>query len=229
VRGGLFRFDPAVQLFTRIVAVEPDLPGNRLNDATTDADGGVWFGSMDDHEQQSTGRIYRYANGQVSDSGLAPVCITNGPALSPDGQTLYHTDTLGLCIMASALGPDHVPRNTRIFARIEDGAGYPDGPVVDSEGCVWTGLFAGWALRRYNPAGELLTTVRLPVANITKLAFGGADLKTAYVTTARKGLSAAELSSQPDAGNLFSFRVDVAGLPHIPAQALATHPPFSQG
>jgi D-xylonolactonase len=213
IQGGLYRFSPDAQSFRLITPVERSEPGNRLNDATTDADGAIWFGSMDDAEVQDTGCIYRYANGVLTTSGLAPVCITNGPALSPDGATLYHTDTLGRRIMASSLGADHMPRNTRVFATIEDGAGYPDGPTVDSEGCVWTGLFAGWAARRYAPDGTLLDTVKFPVANVTKLAFGGADLKTVYATTARKGLSEAELAAQPNAGDLFSFRVDVAGLP----------------
>ncbi len=212
VRGGLFRFDPSAGQFLKIIPVESGLPGNRLNDATTDASGAVWFGSMDDAEKQLSGRIYRYGGGHVLDSGLAPVCITNGPALSPDGATLYHTDTLGRRILASRLGADGVPCDTRLFATIEDGAGYPDGPTVDSEGCVWTGLFGGWSARRYDPFGHLIDTVKFPVANITKIAFGGADLRTAFVTTARKGLSAAELAAQPLAGALFSFQADTAGI-----------------
>lgn len=220
VRGGLYRFDPVAQRFSLLQPVERDVPGNRLNDATTDATGAVWFGSMDDAEVEDSGRIYRYADGRVLDSGLAPLCITNGPALAPDGRTLYHTDTLGRRIFASTLGSDGMPRDTRLFAGIEEGAGYPDGPTVDSEGCVWTGLFAGWSLRRYDPRGRLVATVRLPVANVTKLAFGGADLRTAYVTTARKGLSSAELAAQPAAGDLFTFNVDAPGLPLTAAQAL---------
>jgi sugar lactone lactonase YvrE len=167
---------------------------------------------MDDAEEQLSGRIYRYADGHVADSGLAPVCITNGPALSPDGKTLYHTDTLGRRILASKLGADGVPRDTRLFAVIEDGAGYPDGPTVDSEGCVWTGLFGGWSVRRYDPSGRLIETVGFPVANVTKIAFGGADLRTAFATTARKGLGATELAAQPLAGSLFSFPVATPGL-----------------
>src|SRR5205085_929353 len=93
----------------------------------------------------------------------------------------------------------------RVFARIEPGAGYPDGPSVDSEGCLWTGLFAGWAARRYDPDGKVMASVAFPCANITKLCFGGPDLKTAYATTARKGLSASELANQPLAGGLFAF------------------------
>jgi xylono-1,5-lactonase len=212
VRGGLFRFEPSTGQFLKVLPVEQEIPGNRLNDATTDASGAVWFGSMDDAEEQLSGRIYRYVDGRMADSGLAPVCITNGPALSPDGATLYHIDTLGRRILASKLGADGVPRDTQLFVAIEDGAGYPDGPTVDSEGCVWIGLFGGWAARRYDPLGRQIDTVKFPVANITKIAFGGADLRMAFATTARKGLGVAELAAQPLAGSLFSFQVHTPGL-----------------
>lgn len=212
IRGGLYRFDTRAGDFTLLTKVEASLPGNRLNDATVDRHGSIWFGSMDDSEERDSGFIYRYARGAITDSGLPPVSITNGPALSPDGRTLYHTDTLGRRIHASSLDSSSIPRETRLFATVEEGAGYPDGPTVDSEGCVWTGLFAGWAARRYAPDGKLIATIRFPVANVTKIAFGGADLKTVFATTARKGLGSAELAAQPDAGDLFSFRVDVPGV-----------------
>jgi xylono-1,5-lactonase len=96
---------------------------------------------------------------------------------------------------------------------IEDGAGYPDGPTVDSDGCLWTGLFAGWAVRRYSPKGELLMDVRFPCANVTKIAFAGDDLRTVYATTAWKGLDAKARAAQPLAGALFRFEVDVPGQP----------------
>jgi D-xylonolactonase len=140
-------------------------------------------------------------------------CITNGPTTSPDGRTLYHTDTLKKVIYAFDVSPAGDLANKRVFVTIEDGAGYPDGPVADAAGCVWTGLFAGSAVRRYSPKGELLETVRFPVANITKIAFGGADLRTVYATTAWKGLSPAERAAQPLAGALFRFTVDTPGLP----------------
>jgi sugar lactone lactonase YvrE len=100
--------------------------------------------------------------------------------------------------------------NKREFVRIEEGAGYPDGPTVDAEGCVWTGLFGGWAARRYAPDGVLLTAVPFPVANVTKLALDGT---TAYATTAWKGLDAASRAAQPLAGGLFCFDVETPGLP----------------
>ncbi|MBC2667298.1 SMP-30/gluconolactonase/LRE family protein [Novosphingobium flavum] len=209
---GVHRFDPATGAFSLIAAPEAHLPGNRLNDATVASDGAIWFGSMDDSEQSDTGRIYRLDADGAVDTGLPPVSVTNGPAFSLDGRTLYHHDTLGQTIWASTVEDGRVT-DTRLFAAIEEGAGYPDGPVVDAEGCLWVSLFRGWGVRRYDPAGRLMATVPFPVANITKIAFGGPDLATAYATTAAKGLSAAELAAQPLAGALFAFDAGVAGPP----------------
>ncbi len=210
---GVHRFDPADGSFTLVHAPEAHLPGNRQNDACVAPDGAIWFGSMDDGEEAPSGRFYRFHKGVCADAGLPPVCITNGPALSPDGSTLYHTDTLGKRIWRTALLMDGTVGDTSLFVEIEDGAGYPDGPTVDAEGCVWTGLFAGWAVRRYDPAGRLMRELRFPVSNITKIAFGGEELTTAYATTARKGLDMTALTSQPFAGDLFAFDAGVAGLP----------------
>ncbi|WCT73102.1 SMP-30/gluconolactonase/LRE family protein [Sphingomonas naphthae] len=212
LQDGLWRFDPGGGGFAPFLAVEPDRPGNRLNDATVDAAGRLWFGSMDNGEAEASGRLYRFDDAGIIDSGLPPVVITNGPAFSPDGRTLYHTDTLGGVVHAAPVSEDGTVGAPRPFARIDPADGYPDGPAVDAEGCVWTGLFGGWGVRRYAPTGELIETMRFPVANVTKIAFGGPDLTTVYATTARKGLDAAALAAQPLAGDLFAFTVDVPGL-----------------
>ncbi|MBW8812253.1 MAG: SMP-30/gluconolactonase/LRE family protein [Caulobacterales bacterium] len=212
LKSGLHGFDPAGGGFELVAAVEDAALGNRLNDGFVDARGRLWFGSMHDAETAPSGALYR-----LDGEGLRRMddgyCITNGPAMSPDGRTLYHTDTLQRRIYAFEVSESGELANRRVFAEIEAGAGYPDGPAVDADGCVWTGLFGGGGVRRYSPAGVLLRTVRLPVANVTKLAFGGEDLRTAYATTARKGLSPAELEAQPLAGALFAFAVDTPGLP----------------
>jgi len=216
LQDGLYRFDRTSGAFTILAAVEADLPGNRLNDAATDPKGRIWFGSMDDGEAAVSGRFYRFDHGAIADAGLAPVSITNGPALSPDGSRLYHTDTLGKVIHVCDVAGDGTLSNSRPFVHFGPDEGYPDGPIVDSEGCLWTGLFAGWEARRYSPDGAWIESVRFPVSNITKLAFGGPDLRTVYATTAAKGLSARSLEAQPEAGNLFAFRADVAGVPVTP-------------
>lgn len=210
---GLYLFDPAQGSFTLQVAVERDRDGNRMNDGFCDPQGRLWFGSMDDAEASATGALYRF-DGETPPVRLEDgIIITNGPAQSPDGSILYHTDTLDRTIWAYRLDDAGGIADKRLFARIEEGAGYPDGMAVDSEGCVWIALFAGWGIRRYAPDGTLLGKVPFPVANVTKLAFGGDDLRTVYATTAAKGLSEAERAAQPLAGGLFTFRSPVAGLP----------------
>jgi sugar lactone lactonase YvrE len=211
LQSGLARFDPATGGFEPLADVEPDLPGNRLNDATVGPDGVIWFGSMDDGERQATGRVYRFDGRRVAVTGIAPVTITNGPALSPDGRTLYHVDTLAGVVHAIPVAVDGTTGEAREFVRIDPAHGNPDGVTVDSAGNVWVGLWGGWCARCYAPDGSLRREVRLPTANVTKVALGGADLKTAYVTTASIGLADAALAAQPEAGGLFAFEVDVPG------------------
>ena len=217
LQSGLHRFDPEDGGFAAIVEVEPERPSNRLNDAATDPSGRLWFGSMDDGESGATGRFYLYHRGRLAEAGLPPVAITNGPAVSPDGRILYWVDTRGGAIHAADLDGAGGVVGSRPFARIPTSEGHPDGPTVDSEGCVWVGMFGGWEARRYSPEGELVGRVRFPVSNITKLAFGGEDLRTVYATTARLHLKPEALGRQPLAGNLFAFRSEVPGLPVTPA------------
>lgn len=211
LQGGLHRFDPATGAFELLVAVETDLPGNRLNDGVVDPAGYLWFGSMDDAEQSATGTFYRLDDdGQVRARAFR--CpITNGPAFSPDGRTGYFVDTLDRKIWAYDVDADGHLDGARLFANLEDGAGYPDGPAVDEDGHVWVGIYGGWSARRYAPDGALVATIALPVANVTKLAFGGADLRTLFATTAAQKLGEAALARQPLAGGLFAAPSPVRG------------------
>jgi sugar lactone lactonase YvrE len=209
---GLYRFDDAAGTFAPFVKVEADLTGNRFNDGHVDGQGRLWFGSMDDSERAPSGALYRFDGAHVArmDEGYV---ITNGPAVSPDGRTLYHTDTLDKRVYAFDLAPDGSLAKKRLYAEITDG-GHPDGMAVDAEGHVWIAVFGGWRIERRDPLGRKVGEVRFPCANITKLAFGGDDLRTVYATSARKGLSPEDLAGQPLAGALFTFRAGVAGLPH---------------
>jgi sugar lactone lactonase YvrE len=213
LQSGLHRFDETSGAFSALVEVEPALPGNRLNDAVTDGTGRIWFGTMDNKESAKSGSFYRYEGGRLIETGLTGIAITNGPAVSPEGRILYFVDTLAGTIDAADIAGDGTLGPPRPFVRIDPSEGHPDGPTIDSEGCVWISLYAGWEARRYSPAGELLQRVRFPVANITKIAFGGDDLRTAYATTARQMLSPDEIARQPEIGDLFEFRVDVPGVP----------------
>lgn len=210
LRAGLHRFDPQRGTFDLLCVVEPGASHNRLNDGYVDADGYLWFGSMDDNEAEPTGALY-----QLTDNGCRrrdePYVITNGPCVCHENRTLYHTDTLKKEIYAFAKTPDGELSAKRLFVTIDDG--YPDGPLADSAGTLWTGLFGGWGVSRYTPEGRLIGKLQLPCANVTKVAFGGPDLRTLYITTAWKGMTPAQRAAQPLAGGLFRVRVDVTGLP----------------
>ena len=208
VRGGLHRFDPDSGRFDLIVAVEQDRPQNRLNDGFVAADGSLWFGSMDDSEDTVSGALYRFHNGEIvrHDDGYR---VTNGPAMSPDGRTLYHHDTTTRRIFAFDHS-DGVLTNKRLFAETTDG--FADGPSVDSEGVLHVGLFNGWGVARFTPNGERIGTIRFPVQTVTKAAFGGDDLRDLYCTTAWLS-NADKRGDQPSLGGLFRVRVETPGLP----------------
>lgn len=213
LQSGLYRFDERSSRFELIVEVEPELPTNRLNDGVTDPAGRVWFGTMDNGERAKSGAFYCFHEGRLTRTQLDGIAITNGPAVSPDGKILYFVDTLKGAIGAAEILEDGSLGDPRPFARINPADGHPDGPTIDANGYLWISLYAGWEARRYAPNGELVESVRFPVANITKLAFGGDGLRTAFATTARQQLSPEEIASQPMIGALFEFPVNVGGVP----------------
>ncbi|USQ95095.1 D-xylonolactone lactonase [Caulobacter sp. RL271] len=212
LKSGLHKFHPLTGL-QRILEVEAPELDNRTNDATVDAQGRLWFGTMHDGEATPSGSLYR-----MDATGVArmdkDICITNGPCVSPDGKTFYHTDTLEKIIWAYDLAEDGTLSNKRAFVKVAIGDDvYPDGSVVDSEGYVWTALWGGFGVVRFSPSGEAVDRIELPAPNVTKVCFGGPDLKTLFFTTARKGLSDETLAQYPLAGGLFALQVDVAGQP----------------
>ena len=216
--GLLVGMDHGLHLFdTRIgaaVAVA-DMPShNRLNDGVVDARGRLWFGSMDDRELEPTGAFHRFERGALHPVHEVDACtITNGPAVDAAAERLYTVDTLGRTISRHTITPEGRLTDSALYVAIDPADGFPDGVTCDAEGCVWVALWGGAAVRRYDPAGRLMSSVALPCANVTKVAFGGSDLRTAYVTTARIGLTAADLEAQPLAGGLFAFPADAPGLP----------------
>jgi D-xylonolactonase len=216
LKTGIHWFDPEAATFTPWLDPEPDLPGNRLNDSVVDPHGRLWFGTMDDGEAAQTGRLYSLGEGPHAVPTKVTCCITNGPAASPDGRLLYPIDTIGKKVWRHAIDADGTLGPGEVLVEIEDNAGFPDGAICDSAGNIWIGLFGGWGVRCYSPEGHLLRHVALPVSNVTKVSFGGPHLRTAYATTAAKGLSEEQLAEQPLAGGLFAFEVEVPGLPNTP-------------
>lgn len=184
-------------------------PHTRLNDGVCDASGRLWVGTY------STRGVPEAALYVVTpDGGVRPVLTgllaSNGVGFSPDGAVLYATDTGHARIDRFLLsGDDLVPDGSLMVAG--EGEGRPDGLAVDAEGCVWTVLWGGGALRRYAPDGELLESVATPVTFPTSLALGGSVLSTIYVTTSAHHVE--DRSAEPLAGAVLVHEVEVPGLP----------------
>ncbi|QIG81899.1 SMP-30/gluconolactonase/LRE family protein [Sphingosinithalassobacter tenebrarum] len=219
LQSGPHRFAPDTGSFTRIATIDADLPDNRLNDAAVDARGSIFFGTMDNEETRPNGCVYLLDHGAVRKTVLDATIITNGPAVAPDCSHLFHVDTLARTITRHAIAGDGTLGPGDPFLAFSGDEGHPDGAICDSEGGVWIGFYGGWAARRYAPDGTMTDEVRFPVANVTKVALGGPDGRTAYATTARQGLDAAALEAQSLAGDVFTFPVAVAAAPLVPANS----------
>lgn len=187
----------------------------RLNDAKADLHGNLWFGSMNNADvQRPDGRLFHLRRDHRLTVQEESIHICNGPTFSLDGRTMYHTDSLLAQVSAYPIGPDGKTGSSHPWCRFDESEeGAPDGMTTDSEGCIWIAQWGGARVCRYTPDGALDTIVRLPVSQPSSCAFGGPDLKTLYITSARQDLRPDQLAAQPLAGALFAVQVDVAGLP----------------
>jgi sugar lactone lactonase YvrE len=214
LRDGIWFVHGQGDLERKIAAAPYDPAHQRFNDGRADPQGRFWVGSMNEKRDANSARLYRLS----SDLDLAPVLedmmISNGLAFSPDGRTMYHADTPARTVRAYDFDGAHgAPSNGRVFARFDGENDRPDGAAVDSEGCYWSAFYRGGKLVRLSPQGRLLAEYAVPAMCPTMCAFGGEDLRTLYVTTARQMREADELARLPESGGIFAMRVDVAGLP----------------
>ncbi len=191
---------------------EPEQPGNRFNDGKIDRVGRLWAGTMDRHEVEATGALYRLDPDLSWDRVDTGYRVTNGPAFSVDGRTMYHTDSALQRVYAFDLDKRGQVSDRRLFAQFGEGDGYPDGMTVDAENCLWIAFWDGWCVRRISAAGERLAEVRLPVQKPTSCAFGGPALDQLFVTSARRDLTETELDGQPWAGGLVRIEPGVRGV-----------------
>jgi sugar lactone lactonase YvrE len=202
--------------FEVVASPEQHLPHNRFNDGKVDRQGRFWAGTMDDREKGSAGALYRIDPDRTCTAIDGGYGITNGPAFSPDGARMYHSDTLRQVTYAFDLDAAGEATNRRVFVQFGAGDGHPDGMTVDAEGCLWIALWGGWCVRRFSPDGDLLRTVEMPVEQPSSCAFGGPGLDRLYVTSATKGLDQTALAMQPNAGGLFMLIPGVRGIPDLP-------------
>lgn len=199
----------SVEMFS---AIDMDLPGNRPNDGKCDPAGRLWVASMDNAEQEATGRIWRITPDRQAACMGQGFVVGNGMGWSPDGSLMYFTDSANRMIFSyqfdmatGGLG------ERRCFASVPSDAGFPDGLTVDAEGYVWSAHWDGWRITRYRPDGHIDRVIPLPVPRPTSLAFGGENYDRLYVTSATIGLNAEALAKAPLSGGLFELNVGVSG------------------
>ncbi|TDM05627.1 MAG: gluconolactonase [Ideonella sp. MAG2] len=222
MRDGLWRFNTATGERRLLAAAPYDTACERFNDGKADPQGRFWVGTIYEPRDPAMAHLYCW-DGERLTQVAGGVTVSNGLAWSPDGGTLYWSDTKSHRVRAFAMdvrdGRLSQEREFASFALKQPGqdlstyGGRPDGAAVDVEGCYWTAMFEGQRLLRLAPSGEVLREVPLPVRCATMPAFGGHDLRTLYVTTAQEGRPQSELAQQPWAGRVLQMRVDVPGLP----------------
>jgi len=196
---------------------EPHLHHNRLNDGRVDREGRFWAGSMveqgDPLTAEQAGSLYGYSSASGLQCQLQGIGISNGLCWSPDGRTVYLADSARRVYYAYDFDPPSGSfSNRRVFARTPPGVA-PDGACVDAEGRVWNAQYGGGRVVCYAPDGDIVAQLDLPVSQPTCVAFGGPDLSWLCITSAREGLSEAQLAREPEAGNLLIYQTQARGLP----------------
>lgn len=188
----------------------------RFNDGRCDAAGRLWAGTLHEPRDRPAGSLFRIEHGAIRDAGN-PVTVSNGVAFSVNNRTLYHADTTAHRIIAYDfdLATGHIGKG-RLFKQFSTDksnnyGGRPDGAAVDSEDAYWCAMYEGGRILRLSPSGEILLEIQLPVRCPTMVAFGGPDLKTLYITTARHNRSPDELRQYPLSGRILTLEVDIAG------------------
>jgi len=226
LRSGIVHLNPQTGAVRPLVAAPYDASVERFNDGKVDPWGRFWVGTMYEPRQPALARVYRLDLRSVP-ARLLPVAdgvtVSNGLAFSPDGRTVYRSDTTSHTIWTAELSAVHGEVGPwslwASFDKRQPGqalsayGGRPDGAAVDAEGCYWAAMYEGQSLVRLSPQGELLQRLELPVRCPTMPCFGGEDLRTLYVTSAREHRPQEELQAQPWAGCVLHTRVEVPGLP----------------
>ncbi len=198
---------------SKIFDPEPEMPGNRFNDGRCDAAGRFWVGSLPRALDRPAGSLFRCDTRGVATMRPGFI-VPNGIAFSPDATRIYYADSRARTVWRADFDlADGTLGNEQIFAEFAEGEGRPDGAAVDSDGCYWIAHVTGGLVTRFTPNGKRDRVIETPFSRPTMCAFGGADLRTLFITSGTEHLSETELHMQPLAGSIMALRVDTPGLP----------------
>lgn len=209
LRSGVWLLDSQARAVRQLAANPENTASSRFNDGRVDPAGCFVAGTLDETKAAGNAALYRFDGRALTqlDTGLL---TCNGCAFSPDGKTLYHSDTPRFVVYAQDYDSSSgAVANKRVFVKLTPQGGdrgRPDGAAVDVDGCYWSSLYEGSRVQRYDPSGKLMAEYPVPAKKPTMPAFGGQDLKTLFVTSVID-------AQDPNGGRLFAMPVDTAGLP----------------
>jgi sugar lactone lactonase YvrE len=214
LRGGVWLARADGTLDRKVADAPYDPAHQRFNDGRCDSRGRLFVGTMNEKRDSNSAALFRVDPDFRVTRILDDMMISNGLAWSPDGRTMYHADTPTQTVRAfdydAASG---MPTNPRVFAQWTGETDRPDGAAVDSAGNYWIPFYRGGKVVKLSPQGSVLAEYATPALCPTMCAFGGADLRTIYVTSARQMREADELARLPQSGGIFALAVDTPGLP----------------
>lgn len=212
-RASFVDFEPASSRQTVLAALS-ESPTNRLNDGKCDPAGRFLAGTMDMNEKEASGSLYSF-DGKQTTRLLDGIRISNGLAWSPDHKTFYYIDTPTREVKAFDYdGATGQIANLRIAVRVPESLGWPDGMTSDTEGSLWIAMWGGAQVTRWNPnSGQLLEQIPVPALQTSSCVFGGKNMNELFVTSARVGMSDADIEKYPLSGGLFRVVTKVEGMP----------------
>lgn len=205
------------------------LPSYRFNDGACDPQGRFITGLMDEAHSKNSGKLYRYDAGLNASVVLENIGLPNGLVWSADGGELFFVDSVARTLFRARYPATGTAlENIEVFAHTPPDLGRPDGLAMDIEGGIWVCQFNGGCLLRYDRHGELTRILEMPVPRPTSCCFGGADMRTLFITSARFGMTPAEQADFPAAGNIYSIRLPVAGVPRCRFKDTANAPVWAR-
>jgi sugar lactone lactonase YvrE len=215
LQNGIYKMNTKTGKLSFVNNPLPDTTNLRFNDGKCDPAGRFWVGTMALDSRRKGGVLYRMDKDKSIHQVLDSVSISNGIVWTADKKTMYYNDTPTGTIQAFDYDDKTgTITNRRVAVRIPRGNGAPDGMTIDADGNLWVALWGGGIVGKFNPvSGELLQKVKVPAPNVSSCAFGGKNLETLYITTARAWVNADKLKEFPLSGGLFLVKPGVRGVP----------------